>query len=114
MLFISFGSLFFSFFKNEFFIAFAGDDVISLIVEPNILGEPNRNLPNCSVLENCYFENFILADEPFAKALQNFKTFASVNNNLCRKLVSPLEFPINFDERFKVTSVLFWFQILTY
>ena len=29
----------------------------------------------------------------------------SVNNNLCRKLVSSLNFLVKFDERFKVTSV---------
>ena len=49
------------------------------------------------------FENFILADEPFAKALQLFKTCSSVNDNLCGKLVSSLEFPNEFDERSKVT-----------
>ena len=32
----------------------------------------------------------------------------SVNNNLCIKLVLSLEFPIKFDERFKVTSVHFF------
>ena len=30
---------------------------------------------------------------------------SNVNNNLCGKLVSSLELPITFDERFKVTSV---------
>ena len=45
------------------------------------------------------FENFILADEPFAKALRIFETCALVNNNLCGKLVSSLEFPIKFDKR---------------
>ena len=53
-------------------------------------------------------ENFILADEPFAKALQIFENFVLVNNNLCGKLVSSLELPIRFDERFKVTSVPFF------
>ena len=50
----------------------------------------------------------ILADEPFAKALRIFKTCVSFNNNLCGKLVSSLEFPIKFDERFKVTSLTFF------
>ena len=31
-----------------------------------------------------------------------------VNNNLCGKLYSPLELPITFDEKFKVTSVPFF------
>ena len=56
----------------------------------------------------------MLGDEPFAKSLQFFETCVSVNNNLCRKLVSSLEFPIKLDERFKVTSVTFLLQILTY
>ena len=54
------------------------------------------------------FENFILADEPFAKALQIFETCVSVNNILCRKLFSSSEFPIKFDERIRVTSVTFF------
>ena len=48
---------------------------------------------------------FIVADEPFAKALRNNETCASVNDNLWGKLVSSSESPIIFDERFKVTSV---------
>ena len=58
-------------------------------------------------LDNWFFKNFILADEPFAKTLRIFETCVSVNNNLCGKLVSSLELPIKFDERFKVTSVPF-------
>ena len=50
----------------------------------------------------------MLADEPFAKALQIFQTCESVNNSLYGKLVSSLEFPIKFDEKFKVTSVPFF------
>ena len=34
-------------------------------------------------------------------------------NNLCGKLVSSLEFLIKFDEIFRITSLLFLFQILT-
>ena len=40
------------------------------------------------MLENCFFENFILADEPFAEALRIFETCVLVNNDLCQKLVS--------------------------
>ena len=47
---------------------------------------------------------FTLTDELFAKTLQSFETFVLGSNNLCRKLISSLELPIKFDERFKVTS----------
>ena len=56
------------------------------------------------------FENFRLADEPFAKTLQIFQTCVSVINNLCGKLVSSLEFSIKFNERFKGTSVPFFIR----
>ena len=65
------------------------------------------NHTECIILYNWVVENFILANEPFAKALKTLKTYASVNNNLSEKLVSSLEFPIKFDERPKVTSVQF-------
>ena len=55
------------------------------------------------ILDNWVCERFILVDETFAKALQIFETFVLVNNKLCEKLVSSLEFPIKFDDRFKVT-----------
>ena len=50
---ISLGSLFFNSFPYEFFIELA-NDIISLIrmVEPNILGGPNRNSPNFTILDN--------------------------------------------------------------
>ena len=54
------------------------------------------------------FENLILADEPFVKALQIFETCVWANNDLCGKLFSSLEFPIKFDESFQVTSVRFF------
>ena len=50
----------------------------------------------------------MLADEHFAKDLQIFESCVSVDNNLCGKLVSSLELPIKFDERFKVTAVPFF------
>ena len=50
----------------------------------------------------------MLADKPFAKALQSLETYVSVNNNLYGKSVSSLEFPIKLDERFKLTSVQFF------
>ena len=69
---------------------------------------PNRNPPRCTILEGWVFDNFSLNDELFAKALQSLETCVSVNKNLCGKLVSWLESPITFDERFKVTSVPFF------
>ena len=53
------------------------------------------------------FENFILADEQFAKALESLETCVSINNSLCGKLISSLESPITFGEIFKVSSVSF-------
>ena len=60
------------------------------------------------------FDNFILSDEPFVKALQNLKNSVLVNENLWGKLFSSLESPTTFEEIFKVTSVPFFFQILIY
>ena len=59
------------------------------------------------------FWNYILDGKPFKKPFRIFETCVSVNNKLYGKLVSSLEFPIKFDERFKATSVLFLLQILT-
>ena len=53
--------------------------------------------------------NFMLADQPFAKALQILKTLVLVKNNLCGKLVSSLESPTTFVERrFKMERVSFF------
>ena len=50
----------------------------------------------------------MLAVELFAKALWIFGTSVLVNNNnLCGRLASPLELPLNLDEKFKVTLLLF-------
>ena len=47
--------------------------------------------PDCLILCNCVFDNFILAEELFEKALPSFETCVLVNNNLCGKLISSLE-----------------------
>ena len=52
----------------------------------------------------------MLVDEPFAKALQFFKTCMSVNDNLSEKLISPLNSPTTFDERFRIGSVTFFYS----
>ena len=67
----------------------------------------SRKPSNYTILESWVFDNFVLADELFAKALQGLETYVSVDNNLRGKLVSSLELPITFDERFKVTSISF-------
>ena len=71
----------------------------------------SKNPPNCNILGSWVFDDFIPADEPFAKALWSLETCVSVDNNSCRKLVSSLESPITFHERFKVTWVPFLFLI---
>ena len=62
-----------------------------------------------SYLDRWGFDNFTLADEVSARVLRSLEIFLLVNNSLCgsSELVSLLELPITFDERFKVTSVLF-------
>ena len=47
-----------------------------------------KNPPDCLISCNWVFNDFILANEPFAKAWQSFETCALVNNNLCGKLFS--------------------------
>ena len=75
--------------------------------ESNILDvRQNRNSPNCTILDSWVFDNFILADEPLAKDLQMLETCVSVNNTLCRILLSSLEWPAIFILGFKVTLVL--------
>ena len=53
-------------------------------------------------------DNFIVADELFAKALRSLGTCLLVNNNLRGKTFSTLESPATFDESFKVISVPFF------
>ena len=54
---------------------------------------------------NRVYNNFILANEPFAKALRSLETCVLVNNNLCGKLFSSLKQSTTFNESFKVTAV---------
>ena len=46
--------------------------------------------------------------ELFTKALRSHEICVSNNSQLCGKLVSSLESPITFDERFKATLVTFF------
>ena len=74
-----------------------------------------KNPPDCSILCNCVFDNFILAGELFAKALRSFEICVLVNSNLYGKLCSLLESPITSENKiFKVTLVLFFILILIY
>ena len=74
-----------------------------------------QNPPGYTILCNLDFDNFILAEELFRKALQRFETCVLINNNLCGKLFSSLESPTTFDEVFKVSLVeVFLLQISTY
>ena len=71
------------------------------------------NPPDCTILNNWISQTFILADEPFAKALQFFKKLFEtcvllINNNFCEKLFSSIEISIKPDERFTVALVPFF------
>ena len=67
-----------------------------------------KNPLDCPILWSWVFDNFILAEKLFAKALRSFESCLLVNYNLCGKLFSSLESPTTFDEIFKVTSVPFF------
>ena len=65
----------------------------------------SKSLPKNSldgpILCNWVFDNFILAEELFEKALRSFETCLPVNNSLCGKLFSSLESPTRFDKTFQ-------------
>ena len=67
-----------------------------------------KNLPDCPILCNWVFDNFIFADELFEEVLGSLEIYVLVTNNLCAKLLSPLESSTLFDGIFKVTSVPFF------
>ena len=52
------------------------------------------------------------ADESFPKALQSLTTWVSVNTNLYRKLVLPLQSQITFDESSFSTNFHSWLNLL--
>ena len=62
-----------------------------------------RNPPDCIIFDNWAFDNLILADKWFEKALRRFETCLLVNNNLWEKLVSLS--PIILDDNLETTSV---------
>ena len=63
--------------------------------------------PHCLILCNWVFDNFILAEELIAKALQSLETCVLANNNLWGKWLSSLESPTAFDESFKIYVIPF-------
>ena len=64
-----------------------------------------RNPLTCNIIDIYVFDYSILADELFAKTLQNIEAYLSVSNKLCEKLVSSFPSPIIFDARFRVTTI---------
>ena len=74
----------------------------------NILSSIPKNPRDWPILDNLVFKKFILANEPFAKALPFLENCIFVNYNLWGKLVSVLESPATFDERFDVTKIPFF------
>ena len=50
-----------------------------------------KNPPDCTILCNWVFDNFILADEPFSESLRSFETCTLVHNSWSGKLFSLLE-----------------------
>ena len=75
------------------------DGFITLFINGNpVFNNGPSNLPrnptNCTIFDNWVFENLISTDELLANALRIFKTCLLVNNNLCGKLDSSLDWPI--------------------
>ena len=66
-----------------------------------------KNPPDYHILYNWVFDNFILAEKVFAKALWSFQTCVLVNNSLCRKLFSSSESPTTFDKSYKLLQCHF-------
>ena len=107
---VSTRKLLFNFLRSAFFNIFAYEFAIEFIIltdgdKPNISSVSGiRNLPYRIILGSSAFENFILADETFVKALQNLRQVQfislSVSDNFCEKVVLSLESPTTFDERF--------------
>ena len=57
-----------------------------------------RNPPDCTNLDNRIFYSLLSVDKLFAKALRRSATCLLVNNNLCRNVVSSLEWTIIVDD----------------
>ena len=67
-----------------------------------------KNPPDCPIWSSWVFNNFMLAEKLFLKALRSFETCVLVNNNLCRKLFLSLRSSAIFGQIFKATSIPFF------
>ena len=67
-----------------------------------------KNPPDYIILDNWVFDNLILADESFEKALRILEICLSVNNSSCGKLASSLESPIILGDNLNTTSFSFF------
>ena len=63
----------------------------SSLVFSNGLKSLPKSPPDSTILCNWVFDNIILAEELFAKAIGSFETCVLVNNNLCGKRFLSLE-----------------------
>ena len=71
-----------------------------------------KNPLDCPPISDSWdFDDFILAYELFTKVLRSLETFALVKNNLCGKLVSPLELLITFNLKLLQYPFLFLISI---
>ena len=76
-------------------IGFRSSFLASLCKNKSV-NEPSRRLdkivnpPDYIILDSCFFQTFILADEQFVKPLWIFETCVLVNNNLWKKIVSSI------------------------
>ena len=92
-------------FLFDYFAIEFTNDISPLAGRFNISRKSSINPPNCTILDNWVFENFILVDEPFAIALRIFETCVSVNKNLWK---------ICLMKDLKLLQFHFLFEILTY
>ena len=63
-----------------------------------------KNPSYCPILCKLIFDNFILAEDLFAKAWRTFENWLSVNNNLYRKLFLSFASPTTLNDILKVTG----------
>ena len=73
-----------------------------------------KNASDCPILCNWVFDNFVLAEELFTKALRSLETCVLVNNNSRGKLFSSLESPVIFDKRLQSYFFNADFNLLSY
>ena len=73
-----------------------------------------KNPSDGPILNKWVFDDFIVTDELFTKALGNLETCILGNNNSSGNVVSSLDLHITYDNRLKVASVHFVFLIKIY